>query len=84
MYDPAEADPHVLGDIELLDMETNLLKKVTINEKNLRQYKELFAQFLESVKTYTRSYGLGCAQTVTRVPFDELILRMMRVAGSVG
>lgn len=83
IYDMAEADPHVLGDIELLDMETDLRKKVTINEKNLRQYQELFAQFLESVKTYSQSYGLACAQTVTRVPFDELILRMMRVAGSV-
>jgi uncharacterized protein (DUF58 family) len=83
MYDPAEANPNVLGDIELLDMETDLRKKVTINERNLSKYKEVFAQFLESVKTYSRSYGLGCAQTVTQVPFDELILRMMRTAGSV-
>ena len=84
MYDASEADPEFLGDVELLDMESDLRKKVTINERNLKKYREVFAQFLQSVATYARSYGLSCAQTPTQVPFDELILRMMRMAGAVG
>ncbi len=84
MYDTAEADPTFLGDVELCDMESQLRKQVTINERNLRKYRTIFAEFLESVTSYSRSYGLGCAQTTTRVPFDDLILQMMRVAGTVG
>ena len=58
--------------------------RITDGPNFYTSYKDIFAQFLESVKTYSRSYGLGCAQTVTQVPFDELILRMMRMTGSVG
>ena len=83
IYDAAEAEPAVLGDVELMDMESDLRRKVTINERTLKQYQESFAQFLDSVKMYARSYGLSCAQTPTQVPFDELILRMMRMSGAV-
>ena len=83
MFDEKEADPKFLGDIELLDMESEQTKKVTINERNLQKYREIFRSFLESVVTYSNTYGLSCAQTPTKVPFDELILRMMRMAGSV-
>ena len=40
-------------------------------------------RFLESVKRYGNTYGLGCTQTTTDVPFDALILRMMRTAGAL-
>lgn len=84
LYDLAEADPDLLGDIELLDVETGKLQKMTITEKNLRQYKQIFRGFLESIRTYCRGYGVGCAVSTTQTKFDELILGMMRTAGTVG
>jgi protein tyrosine phosphatase (PTP) superfamily phosphohydrolase (DUF442 family) len=73
----------MLGDLELFDIETESARKVTVTERNLRQYRRLFGEFQEAVKGYCRKYGLGCTRTTTDVPFDELILKMMRVAGAV-
>jgi uncharacterized protein (DUF58 family) len=83
LYDRNEAEPDLLGDVELLDMETGDVKKMTITEKNLRQYRDVFRNFLKSVDDYCRSYGIGCTTSSTDVPFDELVLNMMRAAGTV-
>src|SRR5262249_10980881 len=83
VYDREEAEPNLLGDVELYDIETGSLRKVTVTERNLRQYRELFQGFQESVQQYCNTYGIGCTRTSTEVPFDELILKMMRVAGAV-
>ncbi len=83
LHDPQEADPKLLGDVELQDVESSSLRKVTITERNLRAYQRIFAEFQESVRKYCRTYGAGCTQTDNRVAFDDLILRMMRQAGQV-
>jgi len=84
LYDPREADPMILGDVELVDVETNSLRKVTVTEKNVRVYKQLFAEHQSAVRDYCRGYGLGCTQTLSTVRFDDLILKMMREAGQLG
>ena len=84
IHDPAEANPKMLGELELVDIESATGQKVTITENALRKYKRIFADYQESVRDYSRKYGTGCTQTTTEVPFDELILRMMRLAGAVG
>lgn len=83
IHDRMEAEPTLRGDVELVDVETDVAQKVTITERSLRQYRQLFADFQQAVQTYCRNYGLGCTRTNTDVPFDELILRMMRQAGAV-
>jgi uncharacterized protein (DUF58 family) len=81
--DPREANPAIKGDVELLDVETASIRKVTITERNLRQYRKIFANFLESVRTYCNAYGIGGTLASTEIPFDELLLRMMRAAGAL-
>jgi uncharacterized protein (DUF58 family) len=76
-----EATPTWLGDIELFDTETGHHRKLTITERKLRQYNRLFQEFLKSIDDYCRMYSLSCTRTTIDVPFDELILRMMRTAG---
>jgi uncharacterized protein (DUF58 family) len=83
LYDRQEADPRLKGDLELVDVETAAVRKVTVTERNLRQYQRVFTGFLESVKRYANTYGMGATQTNTDVPFDELLLRMMRAAGAL-
>ena len=36
LHDPKEADPALLGDAELVDMETDSSRKVTVTERNLK------------------------------------------------
>ena len=83
IFDRTEADPGFKGDLELLDVETGAIEKVTVTERNLRQYRDLFQAYLESVRKYCTTYGISTNRTTTDVPFDELILRMMRSAGAV-
>ena len=83
VFDKAEAAPELKGDMELFDVETEGVEKVTVTERNLRQYRQIFDDYLERVRQYCRKYGISANRTTTDVPFDELILRMMRSAGAV-
>jgi uncharacterized protein (DUF58 family) len=83
LHDRSEAAPDLLGDVELLDMEDTSTRKVTVTERNLQHYRRLFQQHQDSVATYCRNYGVGCTQNDTSIAFDDLVLRMMRQAGSV-
>lgn len=84
LHDRLEAEPNLLGELELVDIESDHGQKVTITESALKKYHKLFADFQESLKKYGRKYGVGLTQTQCDVPFDELILKMMRAAGAVG
>lgn len=75
-----EAEPKLLGDVQLVDCETGTEKKVTVTERKLRQYKQLFATFTKDVETYCRTQGLAHTRTTTDVPFDAVLLKMMRAA----
>jgi uncharacterized protein (DUF58 family) len=84
LYDREEAEPGFLGDVELIDVESREPRKLTVTEKHLKQYRSLFQGFLQSVETYCESYGIPCTTTTSNVPFDELILAMMRRTGAAG
>lgn len=84
VFDRYEKEPEgMLGDVEMWDVESGSARKVTVTEKNLRTYRQLFDEFQEKVQSYCNRYGLGCTRTSTEVTFDDLILRMMRAAGAV-
>ena len=84
VFDRYEKEPEgMLGDVEMWDVESGSSRKVTVTEKNLRTYRQLFNEFQEKVQAYCNRYGLGCTRTSTEVTFDDLILRMMRAAGAV-
>jgi uncharacterized protein (DUF58 family) len=83
IHDPREARPELLGDLELIDMESRSQRNVTVTEGMLRRYREVFQAFLESIQRYCLNYGVGCTRTSTDIPFDQLILRMMRASGNV-
>lgn len=76
-----EANPTFLGDIELDEIETGQRRKITVTERKLKQYKQLFNEFLISVETYCKTYSLSCTRSTTDLPFDELFMRMMRASG---
>ncbi|MCL2118994.1 MAG: DUF58 domain-containing protein [Planctomycetaceae bacterium] len=83
LHDALEANPKLLGDLQLVDVESGSVCDVTISESILRRYKSKFAEFLETLRKYCVGNGFGCTVSPTAVPFDEMILRMMREAGSV-
>ena len=82
LHDPKEADPSLLGDAELIDTETESVRKVTVTERNLQTYRRLFTEHQTAVREYCRSYALGCTQSPSTIRFDDLVMRMMRESGA--
>ena len=83
LHDRQEAEPNLLGELELVDIESDHGQKVTITEKSLKRYRQLFEEFQENLRRYSRKYGVGLSQTECDVPFDEMVLKMMRASGAV-
>ncbi|MCD0461446.1 DUF58 domain-containing protein [Roseiconus lacunae] len=80
IHTAAEASPSLLGDVQLVDCETGTERKVTVTERKLRQYKQLFDAFVADIERYCRTHGLAHTRTTTDVPFDAVLLKMMRAA----
>jgi uncharacterized protein (DUF58 family) len=78
IHDQREAEPLMLGDRQLHDVETGSVHNVTISEDMIRRYKQKFSSFLDEIKRYGIDNGLNCMISSTVVPFDEMILQMLR------
>ncbi len=83
LFDRLEAQPNLLGELELVDIESDIGRKVTITENALKEYRRLFETFQDSLRRYSHKYGIGCTQSPADVPFEELMLGLMRTAGAV-
>ena len=82
-HNPSEANPQMLGDVELQDIESSDIRRITITEKHLRTYRGVFETFLTTLRQYCSNYGMGCTITDTDITFDKLVLNMMRASGNI-
>jgi uncharacterized protein (DUF58 family) len=78
VIDPAEAEPRYLGDFELIEIERGARQKITITERSLRRYRQLFREFCDGLRSYCVCRGVGCTQASTALPLESLMLKMMR------
>jgi uncharacterized protein (DUF58 family) len=78
LHSPEEANPKLLGDVELADVETGEVRKLTVTENSLQRYRDRFNQFLGELTSYCTSYGIDCTISNSSVAFDDLLLAMMR------
>ena len=77
IHDKLEAEPTMLGDRQLHDVETGGVQEVTISENIVRRYKQKFLAFLNEIKSYGIDNGLNCMISSTTIPFDEMIMQML-------
>ncbi|MEO1617094.1 MAG: DUF58 domain-containing protein [Planctomycetota bacterium] len=80
IHTPGEADPSLLGDVELVDCETSRQKRLTVDARKLRRYRQLFSEFIDSCKSYCVRRDIPHTIATTDVPFDHVIMAMMRSA----
>lgn len=83
LHDALEAEPNLRGDVRMIDVETGAAKTLTVNEAILKRYRERFADFLETLRTYCNRQGFCCTISRTNIPFEDLVLRMMRETGAL-
>lgn len=83
IIDEKEAEPTLLGDYHLVDVETDQLRPVTINENHIKRYQALFQKYCDDLDRYCRQREISLVRTMTKAPFEELILRIFRMGGFV-
>jgi uncharacterized protein (DUF58 family) len=83
VIDPIEAEPRMLGDFELMEIERGARRKITISERSLARYRQLFREFCDGLRSYCIGQGVVCTQASTALPLDSLMLKMMRSAGAL-
>ena len=83
IIDEKEAEPNLLGDYHLVDVETDQLRPVTINENHIKRYQALFKKYCDDLDRYCTQREISLVRTMTKAPFEELILRIFRMGGFV-
>lgn len=78
VLDPAELDPALSGDLRLTDAESGIGIDVLADDGLLKAYRAELAQFVATVETECRRRAIGFIQTTTAVPFEDLVLRILR------
>ena len=73
VYDPADARPPVLGDLECLDVESEATWQLTVTERMRARYCALFDAFQQSVRDYCASRDLPCAQVAVDWPQERAL-----------
>jgi uncharacterized protein (DUF58 family) len=81
LYDEKEANPPLHGDLTLVDCETGEPKEVTISASLLDAYKREHERYCQELEQFCTKRAVPFFRTHTKVPFDELVLRIFRAGG---
>ena len=82
LFDPRDARPELLGDVELEDLETGEVRQVRVTERIAAEYRRAFLEHQAAVRDYCLRYGFRCTAADSSVPYDQLMLQMMKAAGT--
>jgi uncharacterized protein (DUF58 family) len=81
VYDEAELDPRIRGDLRMIDCETGRERDVTITDRLVRRYREAHAEFCREIEEFCLARQISYLRSGLHVPFDELVLQVFRVGG---
>ncbi len=90
LYDPVEAQPSraadrraLLGALDLIDVETGQARQVTITHDALVAYERAHAAWCEALSRHCRTRSVAYFRADVSVPFDDMVLRILRQGGLV-
>ena len=78
ILDPAEIRPSATGDLRLIESETGAAFEITANESLLNRYHAEIDAFLARLAAFCLENGISHALASTSVPFEDLVLRVLR------
>jgi uncharacterized protein (DUF58 family) len=84
LFDSKELAPELHGDVQLVDYETGETREVTITQAVRRRFEEAHAAYRGRIETFCREKQVAYHAIDTSMPFDEVVLRMLRQGGTVG
>lgn len=81
IVDKSDASPKLHGDVRLYDCETGASREVTVTPKLLEKYRVAYDGYLDEVKSFCAEHQVAYVAADVNIPFDELILRVLRQGG---
>jgi uncharacterized protein (DUF58 family) len=78
VLDPAEMEPDLLGDLRLIDAETQQPFELTCDPSLLKRYRQELQNFLQTTENFCLKRQITYALTTTAIPFEDLVLRVLR------
>jgi uncharacterized protein (DUF58 family) len=75
---PGELRPELSGDLRLTECETGAVYDLTASDALVRAYRDQVDAFLENLEQFCLQRGVGYALAPTEVPFEDLVLRVLR------
>ena len=78
---PQELSPELLGDIRLVDMETNAAVDISANRAVMQAYAKRLATFLGGLQNFARTHGCSYVLANTATSFEDLVLKQFRALG---
>jgi uncharacterized protein (DUF58 family) len=78
LYAPCEADPGLLGDVELFDVESRLSRWAVVTERTAARYRQHFSRFRDSIRDECSRRGIACLQAAGDAPEDVVLQSVLR------
>jgi uncharacterized protein (DUF58 family) len=79
--DETEARPRLAGDVRIYDCETGEERDVTVTPKVLAQYRAAYGTYLADIKKFCAERQVPYVPADVSIPFDDLVLRVLRRGG---
>ncbi|HKQ69418.1 MAG TPA: DUF58 domain-containing protein [Polyangiaceae bacterium] len=84
IVDESDGGLKLSGDVRIYDCETGDEREVTVTPKVLKQYRDAYRGYLADIKKFCTERQVPYVAADVEVPFDELVLRVLRRGGFVG
>jgi uncharacterized protein (DUF58 family) len=84
VYDTRDAAPDFLADMKVTDSETGEIRSITVNSKLRDAYEKEFKIFQKELETFASRHKAGWLAAPTSLPFEEMVLRVLRLGEFVG
>lgn len=84
LVDLADARPRLRGDVRVYDCETGDEREVTVTSRVLEKYREAYDAYLAEIRLFCTTKQVTYVPADLAVPFDDMVLRVLRRGGMVG
>lgn len=79
-----EVSPTVRGEARLVDVETGAASEVTVDGYALEAYTRARDAYFAGVERFCVQHQIDYLRTATTIPFEDLVLRYLRMGGLLG
>ncbi len=81
ILDREELEPRMQGDLRLVDCEDGAVAEITVTDRLLRQYRAVARSYCDDLHAFCTRRGITHVLATTQTPFEQLVLRTLKLAG---